>query len=148
MRALVQRVRHASVEIAGEVTASIGRGYLVLLGVGHEDARGDADRLWAKLRDLRINEDADGKTNLSLADVDGEVLVVSQFTLYADCRRGRRPSFTDAGDPALARELYEYFCELVRRDTGRVETGTFAADMQVGLVNDGPFTVMLDTDLL
>ena len=148
MRAVVQRVSRAQVDIGGQTVGAIGRGLVVLLGVGHDDTEAEAERLWSKIARLRIFEDADGKTNLALADVDGEVLVVSQFTLYADCRRGRRPSFTDAGDPALARELYEYFCELVRRDTGRVETGTFAADMQVGLVNDGPFTLWLDTDEL
>ena len=146
MRAVVQRVARASVTIAGDVTASIGAGYLVLLGVGAADTRAEADKLWGKLRGLRINEDERGKTNLALADVDGEVLVVSQFTLYADCRRGRRPSFTDAAPPELARELYEYFVELVRADVPHVETGTFAAMMQVELVNDGPFTILLDTD--
>ncbi|HJG31371.1 MAG TPA: D-tyrosyl-tRNA(Tyr) deacylase [Collinsella ihuae] len=146
MRAVVQRVTRASVTIEGERTASIGRGYLVLLGVGASDTRAEADKLWGKLRGLRINEDTCGKTNLSLADVDGEVLVVSQFTLYANCRRGRRPSFTDAGAPQLARELYEYFVELVRADVEHVATGTFAAMMQVELVNDGPFTILLDTD--
>ena len=146
MRAVVQRVARASVTIEGEVTASIGAGYLVLLGVGAADTRAEADKLWGKLRGLRINEDEHGKTNLALADVDGEVLVVSQFTLYADCRRGRRPSFTDAAPPEQARELYEYFVGLVRADVPRVETGTFAAMMQVELVNDGPFTILLDTD--
>lgn len=146
MRAVIQRVMRASVTIEGERTASIGRGYLVLLGVGASDTRAEADKLWGKLRGLRINEDTCGKTNLSLADVDGEVLVVSQFTLYANCRRGRRPSFTDAAAPQLARELYEYFVELVRADVEHVATGTFAAMMQVELVNDGPFTILLDTD--
>lgn len=148
MRAVVQRVGEAAVSVAGEVTGKIGRGYLVLLGVGAADTAVEADRLWAKLAALRINEDASGKTNLALADVDGSVLVVSQFTLYADCRRGRRPSFTDAGDPSHAEELYEYFCGLVRRDLGHVETGRFGAHMQVSLVNDGPFTIVLDTDRL
>ena len=148
MRAVVQRVARASVTIDGEVTGSIGAGYLVLLGVGANDTRAEADRLWDKLRVLRINEDEAGKTNLSLADTDGEVLVVSQFTLYANCRRGRRPSFTDAAAPELARELYEYFVELVRADVAHVATGTFAAYMRVELVNDGPFTIVLDTDSL
>ncbi len=145
MRAVVQRVTRASVTIDGQVTGSIGRGYLVLLGVGAHDSRAEADKLWGKLRGLRINEDENGKTNLSLADTKGEVLVVSQFTLYANCRRGRRPSFTDAADPALATELYEYFVDLVRADVEHVATGTFAAYMQVELVNDGPFTIVLDT---
>ncbi len=146
MRAVVQRVSSASVAIDGEAVGSIGRGYLVLLGVGHEDAREQADKLWGKLRGLRINDDAQGKTNLALADVDGSVLVVSQFTLYADCRRGRRPSFTAAGAPDHANELYEYFVSLVRADVERVATGRFGADMKVSLVNDGPFTIVLDTD--
>lgn len=146
MRAVVQRVSSASVAIDGETVGSIGRGYLVLLGVGHEDAREQADKLWGKLRGLRINDDAQGKTNLALADVDGSVLVVSQFTLYADCRRGRRPSFTAAGAPDHAKELYEYFVSLVRADVERVATGRFGADMKVSLVNDGPFTIVLDTD--
>ena len=145
MRAVVQRVTRASVTIDGQVTGSIGRGYLVLLGVGAHDSRAEADKLWGKLRGLRINEDENGKTNISLADTKGEVLVVSQFTLYANCRRGRRPSFTDAADPALATELYEYFVDLVRADVEHVATGTFAAYMQVELVNDGPFTIVLDT---
>ena len=145
MRAVVQRVTRASVTIDRQVTGSNGRGYLVLLGVGAHDSRAEADKLWGKLRGLRINEDENGKTNLSLADTKGEVLVVSQFTLYANCRRGRRPSFTDAADPALATELYEYFVDLVRTDVEHVATGTFAAYMQVELVNDGPFTIVLDT---
>ena len=145
MRALVQRVTRASVTIGGEVTARIGAGYLVLLGVGEGDTPAEAERLWSKLRDLRIMEDDEGRVNRSLMDTAGGVLVVSQFTLYANCRRGRRPSFTDAASPDLARELYEYFVELARRDVERVQTGTFAADMSVDLVNDGPFTVMLDT---
>ena len=121
---------------------------LVLLGVGHGDTRAEADKLWGKLRGLRINEDENGKTNLALADVDGEVLVVSQFTLFADCRHGRRPSFTDAGAPDVANELYEYFLTLVRQDVEHVAHGIFGADMKVDLVNDGPFTIVLDTDNL
>ena len=148
MRAVVQRVTRASVTIDGEVTGSIGQGYLVLLGVGADDTRAEADRLWKKLFGLRIMEDEDGKTNRSIDDVGGEVLVVSQFTLFADCRRGRRPSFTAAGDLAHANELYEYFVQLARQDVSRVATGTFGANMQVELVNDGPFTIVLDTDAL
>ena len=116
MRAVVQRVLNAGVTVDGECVGKIGRGYLVLLGVGHGDTRAEADKLWGKLRGLRINEDENGKTNLALADVDGEMLVVSQFTLFADCRHGRRPSFTDAGAPDVANELYEYFLTLVRQD--------------------------------
>lgn len=146
MRAVVQRVTRANVTIEGEVVGSIGAGYLILLGVGTADTRAEADKLWAKLRGLRINEDEDGKTNLALADVNGEVLVVSQFTLYANCRKGRRPSFTEAAGPALATELYEYFTSLVRADVEHVATGRFGANMQVELINDGPFTIVLDTD--
>lgn len=148
MRAVVQRVASARVDIAGETVGSIDRGYLILLGVGMDDTRAEADKLWAKIRDLRINDDEAGKTNLALADVAGQVLVVSQFTLYANCRRGRRPSFTEAAAPAQARELYEYFVSLARADVPQVHTGRFGADMQVALVNDGPFTIVLDTDEL
>lgn len=148
MRAVVQRVSSASVAIDVEAVGQIGRGYLVLLGVGHNDTRADADKLWGKLGGLRINDDEDGKTNLSLEQVKGEVLVVSQFTLYADCRRGRRPSFTAAGAPEVANDLYEYFVSLVRADVPHVACGRFGADMKVSLVNDGPFTIILDTDEL
>ncbi|OUP11029.1 D-aminoacyl-tRNA deacylase [Collinsella sp. An2] len=146
MRAVVQRVLSSSVTIGGEVVGAIDKGYLILLGVGHDDTRAQAEQLWHKIFSLRIFEDEQGKTNRSLDDVGGSVLVVSQFTLYADCRRGRRPSFTDAGSPALANELYEYFVSLVRADVPRVATGRFGADMRVELVNDGPFTIVLDTD--
>ena len=145
MRAVIQRALQASVTVGEDVVGAIGRGYLILLGVGASDTEAEAERLWAKIRDLRICEDEAGKTNLSLVQTEGEVLVVSQFTLSADCRRGRRPSFTAAGDPAHAQALYEYFAGLVRRDLGRVETGSFGAHMQVSLVNDGPFTIVLDT---
>ena len=146
MRALIQRVSHAGVTVDGQKVGSIGRGLLVLVGVGANDTEREARRLWEKISTLRIFEDDRGKTNLSLADVGGEVLAVSQFTLYADCRRGRRPSFTDAAEPGLARELYETFCSMVENDLGHVERGRFAAEMSVELVNDGPFTVWLDTD--
>ncbi len=146
MRAVVQRVTQAQVAIEGSTVGSIGRGYLILLGVGHADTKAEALRLWSKICGLRIFDDEAGKTNLALADVSGEVLVVSQFTLYANCRRGRRPSFTEAAAPAQAAELYEHFVELVRADVAHVATGRFGADMQVSLVNDGPFTIVLDTD--
>ena len=145
MRALIQRVAHAQVDIDGQATGAIGRGFLILLGVGRTDDEATARKLWDKVRKLRIFEDEAGKTNRSLADVGGEVLVVSQFTLYADCRHGNRPSFTSAGAPDEARALYERFCEMVRADLCSVQTGQFGADMQVSLVNDGPFTVWLDT---
>ena len=148
MRAVIQRVTSARVEVEGAVVGQIGAGYLILLGVGAADTSAQAQKLWDKIYQLRVLADDAGKTNLSLATKGGEVLVVSQFTLYADCRRGRRPSFTAAGDPAHATELYECFCELVRAQLGRVQTGVFGANMQVELVNDGPFTICLDTDEL
>ena len=145
MRAVIQRVSSAQVDIDGETAGSIGHGLLILLGVGHGDGEEQAERLWSKIARLRIFEDADGKTNLSLADVEGEV---SQFTLYASCRKGNRPSFTAAGAPDEANRLYEWFAERARRDVARVETGRFGAYMAVSLVNDGPFTLCLDTDEL
>ena len=148
MRACVQRVSSASVSVDGGVTGSCGRGFLVLLGVGPGDDEQTARRLWEKIFRLRVFDDRDGKMNLSLAQVDGEVLVVSQFTLYANCRKGNRPSFTDAADPAVARRLYEHFADLARADGFTVATGEFGAMMDVALVNHGPFTVALDTDAL
>ncbi len=148
MRALIQRVERARVSVDGEVSGSIGKGLLVLLGVGKNDGEAQAHRLWSKIANMRIFEDGAGKTNLSLAEVGGEVLVVSQFTLYASCKKGNRPSFTEAGAPDVAEQLYEYFTALVRADLGRVQTGVFGAMMQVELVNDGPFTIWLDTENL
>ena len=147
VRALIQRVTQANVSVSGESVGSCGRGLLVLLGVGHDDDETTATKLWNKISGLRIFEDEAGKTNLSLADVGGEALVVSQFTLYANCRRGRRPSFTDAAAPAQANALYERFCELAEADLGaeHVGRGVFGAMMEVSLVNDGPFTIWLDT---
>ena len=148
MRAVIQRVRKAQVDIEGKCVGACGRGFLILLGVGQNDTEAQIERLWSKIYKLRIFDDENGKTNLSLPDVGGEVLVVSQFTLFANCRKGRRPSFVEAAPPAQATELYEYFVDLVRADVGRVQTGRFGADMQVELVNDGPFTIVLDTDEL
>lgn len=148
MRALIQRVTRAQVSIEGEPHSSIGKGYVILLGVGAEDGNEQAEKLWSKISKLRIFEDENGKTNVSLADVQGDVMVVSQFTLYANCKRGNRPSFTEAGAPDEANRLYEYFVELTRRDIEHVATGSFGAMMQVELVNDGPFTIWLDTDTL
>ena len=148
MRALVQRATRASVTVEGETIGAINDGFLILLGVGHEDTEAQADKLWSKISKMRIFEDENVKTNLSLADVHGEVLVVSQFTLYANCKRGNRPSFTDAGAPDEATRLYEYFASLVARDMGHVETGSFGAMMQVELVNAGPFPIWRDTDTL
>lgn len=148
MRALIQRVTRAQVSIEGELHSSIGKGYVILFGVGAEDGNEQAEKLWSKISKLRIFEDENGKTNVSLADVQGDVMVVSQFTLYANCKRGNRPSFTEAGAPDEANRLYEYFVELARRDIEHVATGSFGAMMQVELVNDGPFTIWLDTDTL
>ena len=150
MRALIQRVESAQVEVGGAVVGSCGAGYLVLLGVAPTDDEALVERLWRKVAALRICADDAGKTNRSLVDTGGDVLVVSQFTLYADARRGNRPSFTGAAAPALAERLYERFCELAEADlgAGRVGRGVFGADMRVSLVNDGPFTVLLDTDEL
>ena len=149
MRALIQRVTRAQVSIEGELHSSIGKGYMViLLGVGAEDGNEQAEKLWSKISKLRIFEDENGKTNVSLADVQGDVMVVSQFTLYANCKRGNRPSFTEAGAPDEANRLYEYFVDSARRDIEHVATGSFGAMMQVELVNDGPFTIWLDTDTL
>ena len=150
MRALIQRVEQAQVEVDGAVVGSCGAGYLVLLGVAPGDDEALTEKLWRKVAALRICADDEGKTNLSLVDTGGSVLGVSQFTLYADARRGNRPSFTGAAEPALAERLYEKFCELaeVELGAGRVGRGIFGADMRVSLVNDGPFTVLLDTDEL
>lgn len=148
MRAVVQCVSEAAVTVGGRTVGAIGKGYAILLGVGHGDTEAEAVRLWRKIAKMRVFEDEQGKTNLSLADVGGEVLVVSQFTLYANCRKGNRPSFTDAADPAMARRLYKRFAELARIDGFAVATGEFGAMMDVALVNHGPFTVVLDTDTL
>lgn len=148
MRALVQRVTQAQVSIDGKEQASIENGMLILLSVSQEDSRPDADTLWKKVRDLRIFDDENGTPNLALADVDGQVLVVSQFTLYASVRKGRRPSYSRAASGQQAEELYRYFCDLARRDIPVVKTGVFGACMQVGLVNDGPFTIWVDTEEL
>ncbi|MBO4484289.1 MAG: D-tyrosyl-tRNA(Tyr) deacylase [Lachnospiraceae bacterium] len=149
MRLLIQRVMSASVVADGIETGSVGKGFLILLGVCDRDTKETVDKMIAKTVKLRIFEDANGKTNLSLGDVGGAVLLVSQFTLYADCRKGNRPSFTDAGSPDHAKQLYEYAAEQLTKLYGiHTETGVFGADMKVSLVNDGPFTVMLDSDAL
>ena len=148
MRAVVQRVTSASVEVTGDVVGSCGKGFLILLGVSPTDTTAEAERLWNKIYRLRVFDDPEGKMNLSLADVGGEVLVVSQFTLFADARRGNRPSFTGAARPEIATPLYEHFCELAARDVAHVGRGVFGAEMQVSLVNDGPITIVLDTDEL
>ena len=148
MRALIQRVTHAQVDVDGRTVGSIGTGLLILLGVGTNDTEAQVGKLWGKISKMRIFEDEACKTNLSLADVSGEVLVVSQFTLYASCKKGNRPSFTDAGAPVEAKRLSELFVSQAREDVPRVETGEFGAMMEVSLVNDGPFTILLDTDEL
>lgn len=146
MKAVLQRVSRACVTVEGETVGEIGTGFLILLGVADTDTHAAADKMADKICKLRIFEDSEGKTNLSLADVDGELLVVSQFTLYADCHKGNRPSFTGAGAPALAESLYEYFMERCRQHVSRVERGSFGAHMKVELLNDGPFTLVLEGD--
>ena len=148
MRALLQRVTSAEVSVDGEVVGSCGAGYLVLLGIAPTDTPAEVERLWNKTLRLRVFDDSEGKMNLSLADIDGEVLVVSQFTLYADSRRGNRPSFVGAARPDVAIPLYERFCEMAQADVRHVGRGIFGANMQVSLVNDGPVTIWLDTDEL
>ena len=145
MRAVVQRVSRAQVSVDGEVLGRIGKGFLILLGVSGEDTEEMADRMADKICRLRIFEDENGKTNRSLADVGGALLVISQFTLYGDCKKGNRPSFIKAGEPGMADALYERFMERCRTHVAQVEKGRFGADMKVELLNDGPFTLMLDS---
>ena len=145
MRFVIQRVKKASAAVDGSVIGQIGKGLLVLFGAGEGDTEELAEKYAEKIVKLRIFEDENGKTNLSLADVGGELLIVSQFTLYADCRKGNRPSFLNAAPPEQANHLYEYFTECCRGLADRVETGAFGADMQVELCNDGPFTIVLDS---
>lgn len=145
MRFLIQRVNEAKVEVDGETVGSIGKGFLVLIGISGTDDTAVADKMIKKLTGLRIFEDENGKTNLDLKAVGGQLLLISQFTLYADCRRGNRPSFTDAGAPDKAEQLYHYIIEGCRREIEVVEEGRFGAEMKVSLVNDGPFTVFLDS---
>lgn len=145
MRTVVQRVTHASVKVDGQTIGEIGKGFLILLGIAEEDDEAIADKMADKICRLRIFEDENGKTNLSLTDVSGEILVVSQFTLYADCKKGNRPSFVKAGNPEKANRLYEYFMKRCQTHVQTVEHGQFGADMKVELLNDGPFTLMLDS---
>ena len=145
MRFVIQVVSHAEVEVAGETVGRIGKGFAVLIGVGQEDTKEIADKMIRKLIGLRIFEDENGKTNKSLADVNGEVLLVSQFTLYADCRRGNRPGFTYAGEPKMAEEMYEYIIRKVKEQIPVVQKGIFGADMKLSLTNEGPFTILLDS---
>lgn len=148
MRLVIQRVNHAQVAVDGQVCGQIGKGLLVFIGVGNNDTREIADKYLKKLIGLRIFEDADGKTNLSLADINGELLMVSQFTLYADCKRGNRPGFSNAGAPDIANELYEYMLSEAAKKVPVVQHGIFGADMKVSLENDGPFTIILDEAIL
>ncbi len=148
MKIVLQRVLEAQVCVEGKVTGQINKGYLLLLGVSNDDTKDIADKMIEKISKLRIFEDENGKTNLSIDSVQGEVLVVSQFTLYADCKKGNRPSFTNAGSPVLAEELYEYVltkCQSIFKNT---QSGVFGADMKVSLINDGPFTLVLDSNEL
>jgi D-aminoacyl-tRNA deacylase len=145
MRAVVQRVTEARVEVAGKIVGEIGAGLLVLLGVAREDTGSDADYLAEKINNLRVFDDDQGKMNRSLLETGGAMLVVSQFTLYGDVRRGRRPSYTDAAEPEKANELYQYFVERIRSFGVKVETGVFQATMKVSLINDGPVTILLDS---
>ncbi|MDO4445917.1 MAG: D-aminoacyl-tRNA deacylase [Bacillota bacterium] len=144
MKFVIQRVNHASVCVDGVTVGAIEKGLLVLIGVGKQDTKEIADKYLQKLIGLRIFEDMEGKTNLSLKQVEGELLLISQFTLYANCKKGNRPSFIEAGSPDMANELYEYIISQAKKEIPVVKTGIFGADMKVTLENDGPFTIVLD----
>ena len=146
MKIVLQRVLEAQVKIDGKIEGEIGKGYVLLVGVSDSDTTEIADKLISKIEKLRIFEDENGKTNLSIDQIGGEVMVVSQFTLYADCRKGNRPSFIKAGNPALAEEIYEYILNKCRGIFKNTQSGKFGADMKVSLINDGPFTLVLDSD--
>ena len=148
MRFVLQRVKHASVKVDGELIGAIGRGYMVLMGVSDTDTEEITDKMVDKMCKLRIFEDENGKTNCSLADGDGEILLISQFTLYADCSHGNRPGFTGAGNPELANHLYEHALARCAGQVRKVEHGIIGADMKVELLNDGPFTILLDSDTI
>ena len=148
MRFVIQRVAHAEVAVNEETIGKIEKGYLVLIGIAETDTREIADKLIRKMIGLRIFEDENGKTNLSLSDVGGNLLLVSQFTLYANCKKGNRPSFIEAGSPEKANELYEYIITKCKESVPVVEQGSFGADMKVSLINDGPFTIVLDSETL
>lgn len=146
MKFVIQRVTDAKCEVEGNITGQIDFGFCVLIGVAENDTEAIADKMLRKLLGMRIFADADGKTNLALKDVNGSLLLISQFTLYANCRKGNRPSFTNAGNPELANHLYEYIIEECRKQILNVQTGIFGADMKISLTNDGPFTIILDSD--
>lgn len=145
MKFVIQRVSEAACRVDNEITGQIGKGFMVLIGVSNEDTTAIADKMVKKLLGLRIFEDAEGKTNLSLNDVDGQLLLISQFTLYADCKKGNRPSFINAGKPDMANEMYEYIISKCKEQIPVVERGVFGAHMHISLVNDGPFTIVLDS---
>lgn len=144
MKIVLQRVSSASVTVDEKIVGQIKHGLLALVGIGQHDTPADVEKMAEKIAKLRIFNDDDGKMNLSVADIQGAVLAVSQFTLLADCRRGRRPAFTDAAEPTIAKSLYEHFCDVLRKQDLEVQTGIFAADMKVALLNDGPVTIVLD----
>lgn len=146
MKFVIQRVTESSVSVNDQIIGRIGKGYMVLIGIADTDTETIADKMLRKMIGLRIFEDANGKTNLSLADVNGELLLISQFTLYANCKKGNRPSFIEAGAPDKANALYEYIIAKCREQIPVVETGSFGADMKVSLVNDGPFTIVLNSE--
>ena len=146
MRFVIQRVTHAKVTVNETITGAIDKGFLVLIGVSETDTKEIADKMIKKLVGMRIFEDENGKTNLSLTDVGGGLLLVSQFTLYADCKKGNRPSFTKAGNPVMAQEMYEYVISQCKQQIENVQAGIFGADMKVELLNDGPFTILLDSE--
>lgn len=148
MRFVIQRVSEANVKVDGQVIGSINKGFMVLIGISDSDTKEIADKMIKKMIGLRIFEDENGKTNLALKDVDGELLLISQFTLYADCKKGNRPSFINAGKPDMANEMYEYIIAKCREEIPVVEKGEFGADMKVSLLNDGPFTIYLDSNEL
>lgn len=148
MRFVIQRVTQSSVKVDGEVIGEIGKGFMVLIGVSDSDTKEIADKMIKKMIGLRIFEDENGKTNLSLESVRGELLLISQFTLYANCKKGNRPSFIEAGKPEMAEEMYEYIIEKCKEQVPVVERGRFGADMKVSLLNDGPFTIVLDSERL
>lgn len=146
MKFVIQRVSEASVKIDDKIVGEIDRGYMVLIGVADSDTKEIADRMVDKMIKLRIHEDGDGKTNLSLSDVDGGLLLISQFTLYANCKKGNRPSFIEAGSPDMASDMYDYIIDRCKSQVKVVEKGVFGADMKVSLINDGPFTIVLDSE--
>lgn len=148
MKLVLQRVHHAAVHVEGNCIGKIGKGLLIFLGVAREDTKDTAEKMFQKVEKLRIFSDNEGKTNLSVHDIDGELLIISQFTLYADCRKGNRPSFINAGSSEQAEELYEYFIELAKKQfmPEKIQHGEFGAHMEVSLLNDGPFTIVLDSE--